>query len=179
MRNIFSLIFFLCLITLSQLTAKAQDAIPHWIVEDWEFRTQGSGTWIADNGKYKSENEPFEAYGIRWEWGLGKKSVKGRLYCIKDGKDVYTAWHFVDYWDPETKELKLLQMGEGSVGQGKMWLAEDGVTKSLQKFTAMDGTSFESGHKAWIKDGDSYTQSFKINKEEWTPNRLYVWKLKK
>ena len=47
-----------------------------------------AGTWIADNSQYKSDLDTLEAYGIQWTWGLTKKSMVGRLYGIKGGKDV-------------------------------------------------------------------------------------------
>ena len=174
----FKTFFFITFLMGMASIANAQNnSIPKWIVEDWEFRTQGEGVWIADNSKYKSEHEPFEAYGIEWKWGLGKKSIRGRLYCIQDGMDVRTAWHFVDFWDAEAKEVKLIQIGgDGTVGQGRMWHEEDGSTKSIQKFVSPDGNSFVSGHHAKNIDGESHISSFNVEGDKWSPRRSYVWK---
>ncbi|HCU49636.1 MAG TPA: hypothetical protein DGG94_07525, partial [Micromonosporaceae bacterium] len=60
---------------------------PKWVQADWEYYTRGTGKWIADNSAHKNENEPWDAYRLEWTWGLGKKTLRGRLLAMKDGKD--------------------------------------------------------------------------------------------
>ena len=137
----------------------------------------GEGIWITDNGKYKTENEPYEAYGMEWEWGLGKKSLSGRLYCIQNGRDVRTAWTFLEFWDPQTGELKLLQIGgDGTIGNGTIRLEKDSSTRSLQTFSSPNGTSFTIGHQAKNVNGESHISSFNVDGDQWTPRRSYIWK---
>ena len=93
--------------------------IPQWLLDDWAARTAGTGTWITDNSAYKNENEPFDAYGLQWAYGIGKKHLNGRLYCIRDGKDIGAVWQFLEFWDPAAGEARIVQIGsDGTVGQG-------------------------------------------------------------
>lgn len=172
-----SLSIIFCLFCSSIATTAQTNDIPAWVIADWEKRAQGEGTWVADNSAYQSETEPFEAYGLKWSWGLGQKSLTGRLYCIQDGRDVWTAWTFLEYWDPETKELKLIQNGsDGTVGKGTIWQEADGATRSLQTFVNPDGSSSVSGHQSAMVNGDSHVSSFEVKGETWTPRRSYIWK---
>ena len=162
---------------------QAQEAgahpIPSWLLENWAARTQGSGVWITDNSAYQSEQEPFDAYGLHWEYGLGRKSLKGRLFCLKEGQDIGSVWQFLEYWDPEAGQARIVQIGsDGTVGQGVSWEDEDGHIREQQKFVSPEGGAFESGHQAWMADGSQHTQSYNILNGEWVKNRYYVWNLK-
>lgn len=64
------------------------DSAPAWFRRHIEGLTRDSGRWIADNAGFISQSEPWDHYGLEWTWGLGRHSVKGRLYAIKAGKDV-------------------------------------------------------------------------------------------
>ncbi len=54
---------------------------PDWYQQEME---RSVGTWVADNSAYVSEQETDDAYGITWEWGVGKKSLLGSLYGLKE-----------------------------------------------------------------------------------------------
>lgn len=150
--------------------------IPQWVLENWETQTKGSGIWITDNSKYKSEQEPFDAYGMEWNWGIGKQNIKGRLYCIKEGKDVGTVWEFLNFWSPETQEHRMVQIGStGMIAQGSIVLEKDGSTKSAEKFVNPAGGSFEAGHHSWFENGAMHTQSFDIVNDNWSKRRFYIW----
>lgn len=152
--------------------------IPQWLLDDWAARTSGTGLWIADNSAYKSDNEPFDAYGLQWEYGLGKKHLKGRLYCIQNGKDIGSVWQFLEFWDPAAGEVRIVQIGsDGTVGQGRIWRLDDGSIKEQQVFTSPAGGSFETGHHIRIENGEKHTQSFTIEDGEWVKRRYYIWKL--
>ena len=151
--------------------------VPDWVLADWEHRASEGGIWKADNSAYKNEQEPFEAYGLHWEWGLGKRSLQGRLFCIQNGKDVRTVWTFQEYWDAKAQKLVLIQTGaDGTVGKGHAWQDEEGGTRSLQNFVSPDGTESQSGHRSRLVDGDMHASSFDVKGDEWTPRRSYVWK---
>lgn len=172
-----TLLFLLCLpfICFSQ-TEKAR-SIPQWIKDKWAAHTHGDGIWVTDNAPYKNEQEPFDAYGMEWEWGLGKSSLKGRLYCIQNGKDVGTVWQFLNFWDPELQQQRMIQIGSnGILGQGSIELQDDGSTKSSEKFTGPGGRAFEVGHHSWFENGEMHTQSFDIADGKWSKRRFYVWK---
>ena len=153
--------------------------IPNWLLDGWAARTQDTGTWITDNSAYKSDNETFDAYGLQWEYGLGKKHLKGRLYCIRDGQDIGSVWQFLEFWDPAAGEARIIQIGsDGMVGQGRIWRLDDGSIKEQQTFTSPDGGAFDSGHHSWMEDGKYHTQSFSIEDEQWGKQRYYIWELK-
>ena len=150
--------------------------IPQWLTDDWAARIQGSGTWVTDNAAYQSEQEPFDAYGIEWTYGLGNSYLKGRLYGIKEGMEARTFWEFIEYWDPALGEARVIQIGDdGTVGKGRIWKGSKDRIKERQVFTSPDGTTFEGGHVIWIEDGEQHTQSYSIVDGVWKKHRYYVW----
>lgn len=152
--------------------------IPDWVRAVWERQTQGTGRWVADNSKYKSKDEPWDAYGIEWTWGLGKQSVRGRLFGIAEGKEGPTFWEFHSYWHPGRRELVLTQFGgNGTIGIGIETPPEKGVREALQRFHALDGSSFQVGHRTKEAGLEDQGQSFDVTEDgKWTPRREYVWK---
>ena len=165
--------------TMERVTTATPHPIPQWLLDNWESRARGSGTWITDNAKYRSETEPYDAYGMQWEYGLGKKHLKGRLYAIQDNEDVGTIWNFTEFWSPASNEVRIVQLGsDGTVGQGTLWQMENGRIKERQTFVSPNGNSFETGHEAWMENGAQHTQSFTIVNEEWQKRRFYSWNRK-
>ncbi|MCB0496187.1 MAG: hypothetical protein KDC79_08625 [Cyclobacteriaceae bacterium] len=155
--------------------------IPDWLLKEWESRTQDSGLWIADNSKYKSENEPYDAYGMKWEYGIGKKVVKGRLFVIKEGKDIGTLWEFLLFWDPAEKKAIIQQFGsDGTFGSGEISLESQHMSKSLQTFSSPAGIQFKTGHKSDYSNQEYIkTTSYSILEDgSWSENRVYYWKSK-
>ncbi len=163
------------------LTVRAQqgDALPGWVTADWQYWTQGSGRWIADNSAYKAPNEPFDAYGTEWKLGLGKKSLKGRLFAVRDGKEVGTIWEFHSYWHPAEKRVVLLQFGsDGTFATGTMRVTGEKMTESLERFFDPAGKSTQLGHRAELHPGEARMQSYDVSEDgTWTQRRYYVWKL--
>lgn len=154
--------------------------IPDWIQSKWAVLTQNEGIWIADNKKYKNVDEPFDEYGVQWEYGAGENHLKGRLFCIRDGKEIITVWNFTEFWDPRDSIVRVIQIGRnGTVGQGTIVQELNGKEREHQVFTSPDGSSNESGHLSWMEDGLHYTQSFNIREGKWEKSRLYIWRLKK
>ena len=152
------------------------DPIPEYILEDWERRTQGTGVWITDNTAYQSENEPYDAYGLHWEYGIGKMHLKGRLYGLIDGKEAGTFWQFTEFWDPATSEHRVVQISaDGTVGQGLIWQESDGRVKEQQTFTHPDKEPFSTGHRIWMENGNQHVQSYNIIDDEWQERRFYIW----
>lgn len=171
----------LLIATLSSVTiAHSQNSeIPEWLQEEWNSQTQGSGTWIADNSEFKSEKEPYDAYGLEWQYGLGKKSVTGRLFVVREDKDLGTIWEFRIFWDPKNKEAVIQQFGsDGTFGRGQITSSADGKYRTEEVFTSPSGMVYSSGHKKeYINESTSRVSSFSIDKEgRWTKNRTYLWK---
>ena len=159
--------------------SETNKSIPEWVLEDWAHRTQFEGVWIADNSDYKSDQEPYDAYGIQWSYGLGNQSLVGRLFVIKDNEEVADAWSFLEYWDAETKMLKVMQTGSnGTVGHGTIKKMDNGKMKEQQRFSTTNGDSYSTGHELWYEDGTQHTHSYDIVNGEWHKRRYYKWKLK-
>jgi len=164
----------------STLGQSFSSPIPQWVLENWEIRTASSGIWIAENERYKSTDEPYDAYAIHWQYGVGNKHLKGRLYCIKEGEEVGSIWQFIEYWNPKENKLKIIQIGsDGTLGQGEILRTEDGKMKEFQSFVTPSGSGYSSGHLAWMENGLNHTQSFIVKGGKWTKARLYKWELKK
>jgi len=150
-------------------------APPDWVAQSMAARV---GVWIADNSLHRSEAEPWEAYGIEWTWGLGQRSLIGRLYGIRDGKDVATFWQFREYWHPGEKQLVALQFGaDGTVGIGPHIRKADGSDEILQVFYAPDGSASRIGHRSTLRGDEQVSQSFDVSEDgTWAPRRSYVWR---
>ena len=178
-RKVAFLLVVVSALMLSAIQPVSNEGIPTWVSEDWQFQMSHTGIWITDNHEYKGEQEPFDAYGMQWDWGIGKKSLKGRMFCLQEGEEVATVWEFLQFWDSEAKVLRMLQIGrDGTVGQGTVTNLGQGKSKSQERFCNTAGQCFEVGHETWKKDGDFYTQSFDVLDGEWSKRRLYVWKQK-
>lgn len=152
--------------------------IPDWALDDWKKRCSGSGHWLAENG-YKNEQEPNDAYGLHWQYGPDKQSIKGRLYGMVDGREGATYWEFLIFWDAAEQVVKVIQTGSnGMVGLGALACVYDGAIKMQQRFAAPDGTVFYSGHLENWDAGMINSRSFDIVAGKWIEKRQYIWKKK-
>lgn len=151
---------------------------PDWFRSEIAQLSAEGGRWIADNAAYRSENEPFEAYGTEWISGFDGDTMRGRLFGVKDGNETaFDFWEFRQYWHPGRKEGIVEQFGwSGALGAGSI-TQDDGGTKSEQVFYNPDGSVTRTGHIAKFTDANTYvTESFDIIGDEWRPRRTYVWK---
>jgi hypothetical protein len=168
----------LVLLALVGLPAAAEPPAPapQWVTGMW---TELVGTWVADNSAYRDERDTMDAYGIEWRWGIGRKSLVGRLYGIKDGKEAGTFWEFREFWHPGERRLIAAQFGsDGSYGAGPHEREPDGYTRMLQTFFDPEaGNTFEVGHRARLEGDVHTTTSFNVDEAgTWTKRRAYVWK---
>lgn len=151
---------------------------PQWYLDDIARLTTEGGRWIADNSAYKSESEPFDAYGTEWRSGFDGDTMTGRLFGLKDGKEIaFDFWEFRQYWHPGDKRAVVEQFGwGGALGVGTLVQAPSG-TYSDQQFYNADGTLTRTGHASEFPDADTHvTQSYDIVDGEKTPRRKYIWK---
>lgn len=174
----YSLYVFQIFILVMSVAAKAQP--PEWLINHMEYMTQGSGIWIADNSEYKNDQEPVDAYATEWKWGLGKHSLTGRLYGIKDGKEIGSYWEFRTFWNPVEEKAYAYQFGAScAVGMGEVTFTDEGVMRIDQTFYNPDGTTARVGHESKDLSGIHETRAFDINeKGEWIERRFYRWKQK-
>ncbi len=153
---------------------------PEWFLEHIEFITRDGGRWIADNGAYRGSDEPFEAYGMVWERGIGGMSLKGRLFGLQNGEEVGPFWEFRSFWHPERNRVLAYQFGNAALfGAGPMVATGERSHRSEQTFYQADGGTFTVGHESReAEDGSYETASFDILADgSWTPRRRYVWRL--
>ena len=149
---------------------------PEWVSGMW---TELAGTWVADNSAFRDERDTMDAYGIEWRWGIGRKSLVGRLYGIRDGKEVGTFWEFREFWHPGERRLIATQFGsDGSYGAGPHERKPDGSREMLQTFFDPEaGRTFKVGHRARLEGDVHTTTSFDVDEDgTWTKRRTYVWK---
>jgi hypothetical protein len=152
--------------------------IPNWLVQEWEHLTYDTGIWITDNAAYQNENEPYDAYGLEWEWGLGKNSIKGKLFGIKDGENVGTFWEFRTFWHSGKEKAFTEQFGgDGTYGVGEISLRENDIPRMLQTFYSPDGSSYKVGHESVTTATEHKTTSYFVDGDDnWIKNRNYIWK---
>lgn len=162
---------------LASIASVAQ--IPDRVIKEWEILTSDGGTWIADNSLYKNENEPADAYGITWTYSLGKTSVNGRLFGLKDGKETGTYWEFRMYYHPAEKKLMYQQFGwGGALGTAEMKLLDETHSEDVATIYNPDGSSTQIKHESEIKNDIQYSQSYQWMDNAWQKQRYYEWKKK-
>ncbi|MCB1554592.1 MAG: hypothetical protein KDJ14_12355 [Xanthomonadales bacterium] len=162
--------------TASSAKATAEPA-PAWYLDDVRALSSGSGRWIADNAGYRSDDEPFDAYGVAWTSSFGGTTLHGRLFGLREGKEVGTFWEFRQYWDPLRGVAVLEQFGHGgTLGLGTLRPDADGSVIAEQRFARPGGTPWDSGHRSRFLTADRYeTRSFDIVDGAWNAKRVYVW----
>lgn len=166
----------LTFVSASHLPARSQtpQAVPPTVTATWQ---QLVGVWVADNGRYKSADEPADAYGIEWKLGLGGQSLTGRLYGIRDGKEGLTFWEFREFWHPGDGKVVTTQFGlGGAYGVGPHEFRADGTSEMLQTFYDPSGATTRTGHRSMLKGDEHTTTSFDVDAAgTWTERRTYVW----
>lgn len=137
------------------------------------------GTWVADNSRHRSDADTMDAYGIEWTWGLNRKSIVGRLYGIKAGKDTGTFWEFREFWHPGERTAIAMQFArDGTYGVGPHQVNTDGTSEMLQVFyDPVQRTITKTGHRGKLTRDVHTTTSFAVDgKGVWKERRSYVWR---
>jgi hypothetical protein len=167
-RTMMCCLLFIC-------TANAQDReIPEWFMNDLNMNV---GVWQAENSQYMSDGEPFSHYVMEWTWGIGKTSIIGRLYGIKNGEPTTDFWQFRQYWDNENQKAILQQFGfNGVTGYGTISASGKNTTETIQTFSLPDGRTWEERHLSEMDMDHHITTSFDKNEEgDWQEKRTYRW----
>lgn len=157
-------------------SGQAGPGIPDWFVEHLESRMHGGGRWVADNQAYVSDSEPIDAYGIEWHWGAGRKSVRGRMFAMADGRETTTIWELRTVWHPGERRALIYQYGsDGTFATGTLEPEGEGVTIE-QEFHAPDGTALMIRHHEQADEHGALVSSTSILGDEgWQADRTYVW----
>ncbi len=173
MKTYITTLLFLSITTITL----SQQKTPDWFVKNME---ESIGTWITDNMAYKNEQEPFDQYGMDWQWGIGKQSISGTLYGLINGKKQGTFWEFRQYWDFGKNQGIVVQYGgDGTIGIGPMTMNKDNQSELIQEFVGPNGNNKVHGHRSTLKDGKLTTTSFDVSEDgTWKKRRSYVWTVK-
>lgn len=158
--------------------ASPTDQPPEWLVREMRNMANDGDWWITDNTPYKSDDEPWEQYGMEWKHAEDGNGITGRLFGLIGGEDRATFWEFRMSWDEERQEARLWQRsGAGAVGEGTITQTGNGEeTEAIQTFTSPDGSTREVRHLAVTTADTHATRSFDRVGEDWVPQREYVWK---
>ena len=150
------------------------DAIPDWFYEELDAHI---GVWITDNAAYMSETEPIEQFGMEWKMGIGGTSIIGRLYGIKDGKEIGNYWEFREYWDPVKRQAIIQQFGYGGmIGIGPVHNLGNGNFEAFPVFMEASGNSYEQKHVNVLVGNEMKSTSYnKTSSGGWEKDRYYVW----
>ncbi len=151
---------------------------PGWFLEHLRFLTDEGGRWITFNDNYQSATEPYDAYAMDWEWGLGEKTAVGRMSALRDGETIATVWEFRTLWHPGEGRPVLLQFGaDGTYAEGSLNHIDTGHTKSDQTFHTPQQTTYRVGHESrQLENGDLLSASFDIQPDgSWQARRSYTW----
>ncbi len=150
--------------------------IPAWFKQHIAESVRGTGTWITDNSEYQSPQERAEAYGLRWQTGLGGLSLKGDLYGIQAAQAGQVYWEFRSYWDPLEGKAMVHQYGaDGTLGVGSLAQLKNGQEELLQVFVRPGSAPRKSRHLSWFEGEQKLTQSFRWEHDAWVPERIYAW----
>jgi len=161
--------------------AEAEASLPpEWFVKHLKTMTESNGRWIANNDAHRSDSEPFDAYGMAWRWGIGKKSATSRLFVVRGGEDLGTLWEHRTAWHPgENKAISHAFGSDGSYGVGTLEPVNEHEIKVVEQFFDPNGSTYSTGHRVIdLGNGEIKMQSFGITPDgRWEPRRTYVWKL--
>jgi hypothetical protein len=153
------------------------DTIPHWLRAVMTDLVAGSGRWIADNTAYRGTNEPYDEYGLEWRWGLGRQTVRGRLFGLQSGREVGDFWEFRLMWHPGDCQALLYQFGSGgALGVGPMAPDGNGGTVLDQIFYYPGGQSERVRHESRVIGDEERGSSFNWVDGEWQKRRTYTWR---
>lgn len=169
-------IYITILTLFSFIHLQSQDGpIPQSYLDDLSYEI---GTWIGDNSSYQSEHEKFDSYVIEWSWGIGKKSITGKLYGMSNGKPSTPFWEFRKYWNAKENKAIVMQFGQdGTLGIGPVESSDDQMHEMKQVFVTPKGKEYHIGHKTQIVDSTTQIGSSYLIDENgnWSLDRTYKW----
>ena len=161
-----------------RLSEKPGAPVPEWLIQEMALRVEKTGRWIADNRPFKNADEPYDQYGVEWRRGLGQQTLVGRLFALREGKEVGDFWEYRLTWNPAEAKAYLEQWGRGGAyGVGELRSLGGGATECIQLFSMPGVPSWASRHRATLVSGEDRTVGEDYAKGAWQPGRQYVWRL--
>ena len=180
MKTLATSLLAMVLVALATHGLHAADSAPapRWFEHHLEYLTADGGRWIADNHPYRSESEPYDAYGMEWKWGLGKKTVTGRLYALDGDREIGAFWEFRVVWHPGEGRAIVRQYGsDGTIGEGSLSSVDETTVRTEQTFHSPDGSRYRAAHVNTESSSSKMTsQSYDVSDDgKENPRRKYVW----
>jgi hypothetical protein len=163
--------------SLSAAESGAPEPPPRWYLEHLDFLARDGGVFHTDNSRYRSADEPWEAYGLSWEKGPSRQTLRGRLFGLRGGEDAGTFWELFVFWHPQDRKAYIYQVGgDGTLGRGTLEPPdEDGTQRSEQTFYHVGGATTRIAHLTRDRGETHETESFDWVEGAWTPRRSYTW----
>jgi len=148
-----------------------------WYLEHNDFLARDGGIFHADNSAYRSEDEPWDTYGLAWEKGPSGQTLRGRLFALRDGEDAGTFFEYFIFWHPAERKAFIYQVsGDGTLGVAELEPpAADGTQRTEASFSGPDGSSSRVAHVARSQGDTHSTESFDWVDGTWKPRRTYLW----
>jgi len=161
-------------ICFSVLAQDSTSGIPAWFLNDLAANV---GVWTAQNGAHMSEAEPYDAYRLEWNWGIGETSIRGRMYGMKNGKKVAEFWQLHQYWDNSAQQAVVMNFGQGgTVGSGYLRPTGENETELIQTYTLADGRGWKVKHETQLTGNTFISQSFEQDPSgAWKLDRSYTF----
>ena len=176
-----SLLLTLTCALLAAPLAAAESATPEpppaWFLEHIEFMTRDGGVFHTDNSRYLSSEEPWEVYGLEWEKGPSRQTLRGRLFGLRGGEEAGTFWEFHTYWHPGEGKAYIYQVGgDGTLGIGTLEPpGADGSARLEQTFYHVGGAVTRVAHVTRDHGDTHETDSLDWVDGAWQARRSYVW----
>lgn len=151
---------------------------PAWYFDHLQEQMRHGGRRVADNAEYQSAAEPFDAYGIEWSWGIGRRTLRGRLFALQNGIEAGDQWEMHTAWHPGEGEARAYQFGaDGTFVTGWIRPLGGGGFEIEQTAYAPDGSTRETRHESFaMPDGGEVGASFRRGSAgEWVEDRSYTW----
>lgn len=159
--------------------AQALPPLPAWYLEELDARSTGDSVmWVADNSAWKSEQEPFEAYGMRFWPTRDGRGLRGVLFGILNGQPMRVFTEFRVFWHPgQAGEARILSWNMwGGVGEGVMRPGESGSLLLESKDFSYDGSFQMTRHATTRSPGTQVDQQQSLSNGQWVDGRRYIWK---
>lgn len=160
------------------LTGPARAAPPGWWAGHVDYISREGGTWVTPNPAAAGDPAAPDSFGMTWTATNDGYGLSGRLYGLKDGREVAEFWTFREFYHPGDGRIIFEQWGgPGAYGLGETVMTGPGAFRIDQTFWLADGRNWRERHEAAEGPGGYETRVFDIGaKGELTVQGLSLWR---
>ncbi|MGE0046492.1 MAG: hypothetical protein AB7T08_12105, partial [Hyphomonadaceae bacterium] len=76
----------------------AAAAPPQWWADHVNFITRDGGVWVTPNAATDAAGP--DAYAMEWRTANEGRVLSGRLYGLREGREIAEYWTFREFWHP-------------------------------------------------------------------------------